>query len=318
MSFSCIVQRSYFIKTAFQNNISYKGSYAFKRTGNAWLFFPRYKVSIKAAYVKLHIDRTGTEIYQDGKKISETSAHEAVKKVGPLFPGKHTFRAERVIASRKVTSSSTKVVFAGTTKVALKSKTATFTIYGDPRAMVYLNSKKVGTLDSEGQLKFSNYLVSGKLKVYTINSSKKKSPVVSVDQELTEGRHYIYLTTDVDPTIANAGADETDSDSDSEKADKEQVDTKNLTTQQVNDWVFMHIKSNYPFSVTEDDFTFEQKKNDDGLLEIVVRENHASQNMKNHGADPMTTPNIGMFIIDGDGNLQNQTTDEVVATQYGE
>ncbi|KRN06333.1 hypothetical protein FD15_GL001535 [Liquorilactobacillus sucicola DSM 21376 = JCM 15457] len=312
------------LKAAFKRNSTYKNSYSFEKNGNAWLFFPRYKVKIKAAYVKLHVNHADAEVYQNGKKIAETSQKRSVKRIGPLFPGNYTFKVSKVLSGRRITTSSTTTIFAGSKNISLNIETANFTLHGDPGALVYLNNKKIGTFAGDGQLEVTNYPLKGKLKVYSINTSKKKSTTVNITNELRNGIRDFYLSagnaennTDGSATDT-ASSDVSSSDtSDSDTSTNSQVDTKNLTTEQVNDWVLVHLKPNYDFQVTEDDFIFEQHKNDDGLLEIHVRENHDSDNMRAQNASPGHNPGVGSYVIDGAGNLRNSITNEVIATQYG-
>lgn len=313
------------LKTALKQGSVYKNSYSFKKDGNALLFFPRYKVNIKGAYVKLHINRSGVELFQDNKKVAETSKSNSIKEIGPIFPGNYTFKAMKVVSGRKLSNSTTTTIYGGSKNLVLNLKTVSFTLHGDPGSTIYLNNKKAGTLNAEGQMKFNDYPFEGKLKVYAIDSSKKKSKTVDIGNDLEDGIHHFYFSSDGDETSAassNSGANaSSDSSSDTTDTDanaNSQVDTKNLTTKQVNDWILVHLKANYDFSVTEDDFIFEQQKNDEGLLEINVRENHASENMRAQNASPDHNPGVGSFVIDADGHLRNAITNEVVATEYGE
>ncbi|MCH4170941.1 MAG: hypothetical protein LKF36_06930 [Lactobacillus sp.] len=97
------------------------------------------------------------------------------------------------------------------------------------------------------------------------------------------------------------------------------VNVNNLTTQQVKDWVFLHVLPSYTtFHVTESDFFFETHFDDEGLLNIDVRENHNSPTMRAQGADPKVTPRIAAFKITRDGQLYDTIRNQVVATSYGQ
>ena len=61
-------------------------------------------------------------------------------------------------------------------------------------------------------------------------------------------------------------------------------------------------------NVTKDDFDFEQAKNDQGILEITVYENHDGPDMQAHNADPNTSPRVGTYSIDSNGNLYDEDT----------
>ncbi|GAF41591.1 hypothetical protein FC83_GL002603 [Agrilactobacillus composti DSM 18527 = JCM 14202] len=102
-------------------------------------------------------------------------------------------------------------------------------------------------------------------------------------------------------------------------ADGSKVDVSNLTTQQVKDWVFLHVLPSYTtFHVTESDFFFETYFDDEGLLNIDVRENHNSPTMRAQGADPKVTPRMAAFKITQDGQLYDTIRNQVVATSYGQ
>lgn len=91
------------------------------------------------------------------------------------------------------------------------------------------------------------------------------------------------------------------------------VDTKNLTTQQVNKWVYANIMTDWnknnsdepPLTATDQNaFIFNQSTDDQGCVEIQVQENHQSAFMKSIHADPESTPTIGWYRINAEGYLQ--------------
>ena len=91
------------------------------------------------------------------------------------------------------------------------------------------------------------------------------------------------------------------------------VNTKNLTTQQVNKWVYANIMADWNKNNTDeppltpadqDAFIFGQSTDDQGCVEIQVQENHQSAFMKSIHADPESTPTIGWYRINAQGYLQ--------------
>lgn len=88
------------------------------------------------------------------------------------------------------------------------------------------------------------------------------------------------------------------------------VDTKDLTTQQVDNWVYQAmLKIYYGQSADKppmDAYVFEQNTDDSGCVEILVRENHSSDWMKKKcpDLDQDVTPTIATFRVDAQGNLQ--------------
>ncbi|MGT2947837.1 hypothetical protein [Streptococcus devriesei] len=85
-----------------------------------------------------------------------------------------------------------------------------------------------------------------------------------------------------------------------------QVDTKNLTTQQVEDWVIAHyLDSNKDNRFTKADFIIESwKAQTDGLVYAIVRENHDTDAMKEAGADPNVNPAVAHYRINANGELE--------------
>lgn len=98
-----------------------------------------------------------------------------------------------------------------------------------------------------------------------------------------------------------------DSSSSSDHSQNE-VDTKNLTAQQVNEWAYQAVlKICYDQNNDKppmNSFDFEQSKDDSGCVEVMVHENHDSDWMKRHNAMSGVHPTIAIFRIDAQGNLQ--------------
>lgn len=94
------------------------------------------------------------------------------------------------------------------------------------------------------------------------------------------------------------------------------VNTKNLTTHQVNRWVYANIMADWNKNNTDeppltpadqDAFIFNQSTDDQGCVEIQVQENHQSAFMKSIHAYPESTPTIGWYRINAQGYLQEGT-----------
>ena len=93
------------------------------------------------------------------------------------------------------------------------------------------------------------------------------------------------------------------------KSSDSQVDTKNLTTQQVEDWVIANYLENRKDSrFTKKDFTIESWKSDtDGLVYATIKENHQSDAMKQAGADSNTSPTVAHYRINANGELEKSS-----------
>lgn len=104
------------------------------------------------------------------------------------------------------------------------------------------------------------------------------------------------------------------------------VDTKNLTTVQVNDWVFRHFAQDNPTVAQKDfsqaDYLFDASSDENGLLVIFVRENHDSQKMQEAGAAAGHNPTVARYRINSAGELEKEGDDyetyTVVAKKFNE
>ncbi|WP_311407290.1 zinc ribbon domain-containing protein [Liquorilactobacillus uvarum] len=197
------------LKSSLQQGSEYNNTYSIEQSGNAWLFFPRYKMNVKAAYVTLSSNHAGVAFYQDGKKIWTTTSGSYSKKVGPLFPGKYTFKSVGKISGRKLVNTSTNTLTSGAQDVSLKLRIATFTIKGSQGADVYLNGKKAGKLDNEGKLKFKDYPISNDLKAYIaikVSGQTLKSSSVDIKDRLAYG--YSDITPAFKGVVSKSDAEE--------------------------------------------------------------------------------------------------------------
>lgn len=98
--------------------------------------------------------------------------------------------------------------------------------------------------------------------------------------------------------------------SSSSSSQNTKVDTKNLTTQQVDNWVYQAMLKTYytgDDKPPKDALDFEQDTDDSGCVEILVHENHDSDWMKKRGAQQGVNPTIAFFKVDSQGNLQEST-----------
>jgi cytoskeletal protein RodZ len=77
---------------------------------------------------------------------------------------------------------------------------------------------------------------------------------------------------------------------------------RNLTTAQVEDWVFAYLTVDTT-KFTKADYHFDMSKDAQDQLKIQVTENHSSANMQAADADPATAPTVGNFLINAKGQL---------------
>lgn len=114
---------------------------------------------------------------------------------------------------------------------------------------------------------------------------------------------------------------QTNTDKGSQKTQKNDVDTKNLTEDQVWTWVWKHFKKNVQSNFNQNDFYPEMWLDEHGELYIIVRENHRTENMLAAGVSPEHDPAIAHYRIDSNGYLLSESTGvdfpwNIVATYY--
>ncbi|MFT9457908.1 MAG: zinc ribbon domain-containing protein [Liquorilactobacillus hordei] len=197
------------LKTTLQQGSTYNNTYSIEQSGKAWLFFPRYKVNVAAAYVTLSTNHSGVTFYQDGKKLTTTTNANYSKKVGPVFPGLYTFKSGGTISGKKLVNTSNSTLVSGSQNLSLNLRIATFTISGSKGSTVYLNNKKVGVLNNSGKLKFKDYPISNNLSAYlTLQVSGKtvKSKTVNVSNKLAYG--YQNISPSFEGVVSKSDAEE--------------------------------------------------------------------------------------------------------------
>lgn len=308
------------LKSNLSKGKTYQDSYSLVRSGNYWLLFPRYKVKVKPVYVTVSTNNSGVTIFKNGKKVFTTTENMQSEKIGPFFPGMYTFKATGQAAGKRLSNVKQEILNTDSEEIGLNLQMATFRLHGRANSLVYLNNKKVGKLNENGMLTLKKYPLPAILKGYAVDDSSnktKKSKIVNIKKKLANGHQDIYFKFKTNSKNSTSASFDNESAADNQSDENSNVDTKNLTTQQVNDWIFIHLKKNYNFSVTEDDFIFDQQKNDAGILEITVYENSDSPEMQSHGADGDVSHRVGTYSIDSDGNLFNEDSNSVVSTHYG-
>lgn len=141
----------YYMKQSLLSNGSYD-NYSWVQSGRRLLIFPAYKLQAEPGYAYLSTNNKNVKIYQDGNKIATTKADSRTVRVGPIFPGEYTFKAQGTVNGEKLSSKKDVQVKSGKdNNVDLSLSTATFTVKGIKGSNVYINGKKVGKLDSNGK-----------------------------------------------------------------------------------------------------------------------------------------------------------------------
>jgi uncharacterized membrane protein YvbJ len=177
------------LKSALEGSGSYDSTYSLVQDGHAWLVFPRYKISVTASYVTLTTNESNVKLYQDNQKVATSSSDTLSKRVGPLFPGTYTFKASGNVSGRHLTNKTTIDVGSDSSDVDLSLKSLSFTVTGNPGAVVYLNDKKIGKINKSGELKVNNYSENGNMELYAtmkVDGKTVKSDTIDVEDQVSD------------------------------------------------------------------------------------------------------------------------------------
>ncbi|EQM53610.1 hypothetical protein N692_04770 [Lactiplantibacillus plantarum EGD-AQ4] len=161
------------------------------------------------------------------------------------------------------------------------------------------------------------HLADGRLTIFYQTSGAIKNMQLVKDTDSTDSSSTADTADSSSDTTDDSGDTTTDS---NEKTSS--VDQHNLTTQQVNDWVWTEFKKSHVNNsdFTQEDYDFQSRMEDDGLLYISVLENHSTANMKAAGAASGVSPRDAQYRIDEHGHLQETSLVEdnyhTVSTHY--
>ncbi|WP_367295371.1 hypothetical protein [Levilactobacillus yonginensis] len=163
--------------------------------------------------------------------------------------------------------------------------------------------------------------------VYRVNLTGKRLKLIdTLGDTPVMTRKSTKDTPVVDGESSSSSDNGTDNSRSSTTATSGSVDTSNLTTAQVNDWIWTNmlkddLKGN-PDKFAQSDYLFLQDMNKKGNLDIEVHENHSTRRMQEAGASPDVSPRVASYEINAKGELMKQDIVtgkyKVVSTQYGE
>lgn len=83
------------------------------------------------------------------------------------------------------------------------------------------------------------------------------------------------------------------------------IDTTKLSDQQVRDWIYYHMRLEYPQDVypNQDDYIYQMSFTENRELSVVVGENYLNKGMLTPDPDPDKDYLYGTYIIDSNGTL---------------
>lgn len=139
-------------------NNQYDGQIQLVENGEYFLVFPKYELKIKVYQPQVETNHANSRLTVNGKSYGKMTGagQNYYHNLGLVFPGKYHLLVNTKVAGRKLKADSVVDIWSDKT-IDMLIKTATFRIRSVPNGEVYINDKKVATLDKSGQYIFKDY-----------------------------------------------------------------------------------------------------------------------------------------------------------------
>lgn len=154
------------------------------RNGRYWILFPRYKLQVQTYQPQVSTNHGDSQVLINGKdigRLSSVSDGQYNKKIALIFPGKYNIVVKSKVAGRNLTATSTANIWSNKT-LNMDIATQTFSVKSVPNGEVYINDKKVATLDENGDANFKSYPITKNMELYVLynaNGKKLRSETVN-------------------------------------------------------------------------------------------------------------------------------------------
>lgn len=144
--------------------------------GKYFLLFPKYQLRVKSYSPKVETNHENSTLYVNGKNSGKFSQDGSIftKTANHLLAGKYTFLVKTKVSGRNLQATSS-VNASDSSAIDMSIETRTFTVKGVSGANVYINDTKVGSLDKNGEEKFTNYPITKDMSLYITTTVNKES-----------------------------------------------------------------------------------------------------------------------------------------------
>lgn len=151
------------------------------QNGRYWVLFPKYQLQVKTYQPQVETNHGNSQVTMNGKKIGRLNGSDGKysKKLDLVFPGKYHFTVKSEVAGRTLSATSTTNIWANKT-LNMDIKTETFKVKSVPNGVVYINNKKVGTLDKDGEITFKSYPITRNMELYVLYNGTKSELVTDM------------------------------------------------------------------------------------------------------------------------------------------
>lgn len=152
------------------------GNIRLVQSGRYFLLFPKYTAQVTAYTPKISTNHANSVVKVGDKSLGTLtkSGGRYVKTAPAIIPGKYTFSIKSNVEGRKLTATSTTNVWSSDT-VNLDIHTETLNIKSVPNGTVYINDKKVGTLNGKGNLVLKDYPITKNMTLYVKGTFNNKT-----------------------------------------------------------------------------------------------------------------------------------------------
>lgn len=146
------------------------------KNGHYLLLFPKYQLRVKTYQPQIVTNHANSVVKVNGRNIGNLSKNSDgyYKKMGLIFPGKYHVVVNSQVAGRNLSATSTANIF-GNKTLDMDIATQTFSVKSVPNGVIYINDKKVGTLDSKGEATFKSYPITKNMELYVMYNNNGKS-----------------------------------------------------------------------------------------------------------------------------------------------
>lgn len=145
------------------------------QSGHYMLIFPKYVLKVKTYSPKVQTNHYNSTLNMNKQNMGSLrgSGDNYSKKISAILPGEYHFIINSQVSGRKLSATSNVNVWSNKA-IDMNIRTDTFTVKSVPNGLVYINDKKVGTLDSKGNLKLKDYPITKNMNLYVTTTYNKK------------------------------------------------------------------------------------------------------------------------------------------------
>lgn len=163
-------------------------------SGSHFLLFPKYTIRVQVYRPQIETNHPDSKLQVNGKNLGvmNGSGQNFYQDLGLVFPGRYHIVVNTKVGKRPLTANSVVNIWSDKT-VDMTIRTATFQVRSVPKGNIFINDKKVATLDSHGQYVFKNYRLAKNMELYIqstykgkrIKSEKVKDIPQSIDKDFS-------------------------------------------------------------------------------------------------------------------------------------